>query len=348
MKVMHLLQSSVFSGAENVVCQIMKMFSDNEDIEMIYVSTDGPVRTNIESQGYTYVGLDKISYKQVRKIINHYHPDIIHAHDITASILAALCSIGTNIRIISHVHVNNDDMTRFNMKTLLYYLSSFKYKHIFWVSKSCYESYFYRKRLKFKSEVLCNVMDKDDIINKAKEHELNPIYDILYVGRIVYQKNPERLMSILKKILDVKPDCKIGVVGAGDMFDQTINYAKDLGIDNHIDFLGYQSNPLKYLYRSKVMIMTSRYEGLPMTVLEALALGIPIVSTPVDGLKEVIENGKEGFLSNDDNELVEKILLIINDSHLRSILSKNAKNKFANICDLKEYKKRIKHAYCHE
>ena len=239
-------------------------------------------------------------------------------------------------------------MTRFNMKTLLYYLSSFKYKHIFWVSKSCYESYFYRKRLKFKSEVLCNVMDKDDIINKAKEHELNPIYDILYVGRIVYQKNPERLMSILKKILDVKPDCKIGVVGAGDMFDQTINYAKDLGIDNHIDFLGYQSNPLKYLYRSKVMIMTSRYEGLPMTVLEALALGIPIVSTPVDGLKEVIENGKEGFLSNDDNELVEKILLIINDSHLRSILSKNAKNKFANICDLKEYKKRIKHAYCHE
>ena len=348
MKVMHLLQSSVFSGAENVVCQIMKMFADDEDIEMIYVSTDGPVRTHIESQGYSYIGLNKISYKQVREIIHQYNPDIIHAHDITASILAAICTIGTNIRIISHVHVNNDDMAHLNMKTLLYYLSSFKYKHIFWVSKSCHESYFYRNRLINKSEVLCNVMDKDDIINKGKVNELEVLYDIIYVGRLVYQKHPERLMTIFRQILDVKPDCKIGVVGSGDMFEQTIQYAKDLGIDRYVDFLGYQSNPLKFLYSSKVMIMTSRYEGLPMTVLEALALGVPIVSTPVDGLMEVIESGKEGFLSNDDYELVEKLLLIINDDNLRTRLSINAINKFDSICNLKEYKKSIKHAYCGE
>lgn len=118
-----------------------------------------------------------------------------------------------------------------------------------------------------------------------------------------------------------------------------------MGLMNNVEFLGYQSNPLNYLVNSKVMIMTSRYEGLPMTVLESLALGVPVVSTPVDGLLDVIENDINGYLSNDDNVIVQRVCEIISDNDLRRRLSHNAAQKFDMICDLDKYKSTINIVY---
>lgn len=345
MKILHLLQSSVFSGAENVVCQIMKLFANDKDIQMVYVSPKGPIQESIESKGYTYVGLDCFSFGNIRKIIKEQHPDIVHAHDISASIFACICTIGTNIKVISHVHVNNADMAKLNIKTLLYYLSSFRYKHIFWVSPSCYNYYYFRNKLKRKSTVLCNVMDKSDIVERSQQVHTNKKYDLIYVGRIAYQKHPERLMSVIANVIKELPSVSVGIVGDGAMFEQTKKMATSMGLMNNVEFLGFQSNPLIYLVNSKVMIMTSRYEGLPMTVLESLALGVPVVSTPVDGLLDVIENDVNGYLSNYDNVIVQRVCEIISDNDLRRRLSHNAAQKFDMICDLDKYKSTINIVY---
>ena len=342
---MHLLQSPFFSGAENVVCQIMSLFSSENDVEMIYVSPKGPIKESIESKGFAYIGLDKFTIRHIREVIKEQKPNIIHAHDISASLLACLSSIGLNVQIISHVHVNNANMAKFNIKTLLYYISSFRYKHIFWVSPSCFESYRFRKELAKKSSVLCNVMDKEDILSRASENKNTMSYDIVYVGRLAYQKNPERLLKVLCEVIKKIPDIKIGIVGDGALFAQTKKQAESMGLLNNIEFLGFQSNPLKILSKAKVMVMTSRYEGLPMTVLEALALGIPIVSTPVDGLLNVINNGQNGYLTENDDLFVEKVCSIVTDSSLRESLSLKAKNIFDKICNLQLYKENISAVY---
>ena len=62
--------------------------------------------------------------------------------------------------------------------------------------------------------------------------------------------------------------------------------------------------------------MTSRFEGTPMVAIEAQILGVPIVSTPVDGMKEIVTNGFNGYTSNDNNDFVEKCLLVINNNAL--------------------------------
>ena len=342
-RIIHLLSSSVFSGAENVVCQIISVLKD--DYNFIYSSPDGPIKETLEERGIEYVPIKALSINSIKKIIKTYNPDIIHAHDIKAGIYASLGAIGTGVKLVSHVHVNNDNMSRFNVKTLLFLIASIRFKHIFWVSSSCFDNYYFKRCVQKKSSVLTNVMDKEDIIKRSKIDTNSVGYDIVYVGRLTYQKNPERLLCVFRKIIDMIPDVRIGVVGNGDMYEQTKSMAQNMGLDNNVVFYGFHPYPLGILSKSKVMIMTSRFEGLPMSVLEAMALGVPIVSTPVDGLKDVICSGKEGFLDDDDNKLASYICRLLNDEEYRRELANNAIDKFDKICNLSKYKQSIDEEY---
>ena len=83
--------------------------------------------------------------------------------------------------------------------------------------------------------------------------------------------------------------------------------------------------------------MTSRYEGLPMCSLEAMSLGIPVVSTRTDGLKEIIFSGIDGILDDDDFVLASSINKIVTDTEYQQYLSKNAKSKAQSLMDFNSY-----------
>ena len=87
MKILHLLASNKYSGAENVVCQIIDMFKN--EIEMAYCSPNGPIENTLKDKQITFLPLSKLSKSEIQKIINTYKPDVIHAHDVKASIVAS-------------------------------------------------------------------------------------------------------------------------------------------------------------------------------------------------------------------------------------------------------------------
>ena len=87
MKVLHVLSSNQFSGAENVVCQIIGMF--NTEIEMAYCSPNGPIEATLSHAHIKYFPLEKFNKKLLKKIIELYKPDVIHAHDLKASIICS-------------------------------------------------------------------------------------------------------------------------------------------------------------------------------------------------------------------------------------------------------------------
>ena len=91
--------------------------------------------------------------------------------------------------------------------------------------------------------------------------------------------------------------------------------------------------------------MTSRWEGTPMCAIEAMILGIPIVSTPTDGLVDLVENGITGILSNDDNKLAESIIEIISNDTMREKISYAAQKTGNNLMDLVKYKNKIEQQY---
>jgi glycosyltransferase involved in cell wall biosynthesis len=99
------------------------------------------------------------------------------------------------------------------------------------------------------------------------------------------------------------------------------------------------------IHDSKAMILTSRWEGTPMCALEAMALGTPVVSTPSDGMTDLLDDGINGYLTDDDAQMAEKLLKIMNDPEHRAYLGENAKNKFAKINDAPRYKQVIADCY---
>ncbi len=342
MKVMHVLNSRIYSGAEKVVCQIIKAFRG--EVEMVYCSPDSDiVRKMLEEQDVTFLPMESMRVSNLKKVIEAQKPDLIHAHDMRASFFSALCC--GNIPLVSHIHNNAYDARGLSPKTIAYLLAGFKARHILWVSNSSYEGYAFHKLFAKKSSVLYNIIDTEQIFEKKETDSNTYAYDMIYVGRLTYQKDPQRLMRLCARMKEGKPDLNVAIVGTGELEAEVKGLCKELNIEENVHFLGFQSNPIKMVHDSKAMILTSRWEGTPMCALEAMALGTPVVSTPSDGMKDLIDDGINGYLTDDDAVMADKLLKIMNDPDHRRELSENTRKKFAEINDAPKYKEAIAACY---
>lgn len=337
-KVLHLLQSTQFSGAENMVFEIFDLFK-SENLEMAYCSRSGKIDKLLKEQKIKFYPIKKMNIRELSRVIKEYKPDIIHAHDMTASVLASLTIAGNKkVELISHVHGNHENSRKLNLKTLSFLLASIRMKKILWVSDSAYHDYYFKEKLASKSSIFPNVLNKNTINNKLKKDQSEYFYDIVYVGRLEYPKNPERLINVINAIVMKKPDTKVAIIGNGELYSKVKELIKSLKIEDNIDMLGFVNNPIKIMKDSKLMLMTSRYEGTPMCALEAMAVGVPIVSTPTDGLLELVIDGKTGYLADQNAKIVEKVLSILENEELHNVLSCGALNRFDKLNNTEDYK----------
>ena len=342
MKVMHVLNSRIYSGAEKVVCQIIKSFRD--EVEMVYCSPDSDiVRQMLAEQDVTFLPMKEMSTAELKRVIDEQKPDLIHAHDMRASFFSALCC--GKIPLISHIHNNAYDARGLSPKTVAYLLAGFKAKHILWVSNSSYEGYAFHKLFAKKSSVLYNIIDTEAIFDKKAQDGNTYDYDMIYVGRLTFQKDPQRLMRLCARLKERKSNLKVAIVGTGELEEELKALCAELNIQENVLFLGFQSNPIKMVHDSKAMILTSRWEGTPMCALEAMALGTPVVSTPSDGMTDLLDDGVNGYLTDDDGVMAERLLKIFADPAHRKDLGENAKKKFARINDAPQYKQAILDCY---
>ena len=342
MKVMHVLNSRIYSGAEKVVCQIIHMFAD--EAEMVYCSPESEIVDKmLAEQGVTYLKVDSLTPANLKRVIDQQKPDLIHAHDMRASFVAALCC--GNIPVVSHIHNNAFDSRGLSLKSVAYLLAGMKARHILWVSRSAYEGYFFHKLFSKKSSVLINIIDLKQVWEKRDQDKNEYKYDMIFIGRLTYPKNPQRLMQVCALAKQKKPDIRLAVVGTGELDDETKVLCAELGVEGNVEFLGFQSNPMKMLHDSKSMILTSRWEGTPMCALEAMALGVPVVSTPTDGLVDLLEDGVTGFLCENDQDLADRIVTLATDDALRQKMSAAAASEAKKINDIQQYKQAIARLY---
>ena len=382
-KVLHILSSHVYSGAENVVYQIVNMFRDDPEYEMLYCSPDGPIREALKARQVPFRPVAKVGYPELKQVIREYQPDIIHAHDVKAGIVAA--ATAGKIPVISHIHACFDTMTRVSVKSLSYLAVSWKFKKIFWVSDSSLKRYAFSKVVQGKSQVLYNVIDKQRLTDQIQADQETYDYDVVFLGRFTDQKNPERLVRILtsvqKKMKEAAEEewraeerraeeqraeeqdeekqrkekqpvirkkqrkLQAAMIGTGELYDQVKQIVETRGLSQVILLPGYMSNPYKALKSAKVFLMASRYEGTPMSVLEAMALGVPVVSTPVDGIADVVEPGVNGYLEEEDDALTEKIIFLLNNPEKQKEMSAAASRHFDEICNLEHYKEILNQTY---
>ena len=151
-------------------------------------------------------------------------------------------------------------------------------------------------------------------------HEKNaPV--VLGVGRLVPQKDFACLLRAMAILLRAQP-AKLILIGDGPLREELASLATRLGIESHVRFVGSLRNPYPWMKRADVLAASSRFEGLPLVLLEALALGVPVVSTDCDsGPAEILDNGRFGRLVSvgDENLLAAGLAEALNDGSSRAL-----------------------------
>jgi len=202
-----------------------------------------------------------------------------------------------------------------------------------------------------KIKVIYNPVDINRIERLSKE-PLNPEFQELFtfpvvinVARLEEQKGQEYLIRSFVRIKKEIPLTKLVILGEGHLEHKLRDLAKGLGLEQDVVFLGWQKNPFKFLAYSKVFVLSSLWEGFPNTLLEAMALGLPVISTDCpSGPNEIIKHGENGLLVpvKDETALVNAMINILKDSGLAQRLGENAKeraNDFNQEKIIEEYNK---------
>ncbi|SDW11329.1 glycosyltransferase [Flavobacterium degerlachei] len=177
-----------------------------------------------------------------------------------------------------------------------------------------------------------------------------PDYYICTVGRPSYQKNIEQMVRVMN---EVNKEVKIHLVvmGVGPVSDQlesVKSLIQELDMENEVTLLSWteRTDVFNIIDQSKLYISTARYEGLPYAVIESLALSKPCVVTNCDGNRDLIKDGFNGFVINEDViQFKEKILELLGDEKLLERMSKKSQQVFAENFSIKSNIKQLEAIY---
>lgn len=154
---------------------------------------------------------------------------------------------------------------------------------------------------------------------RAKQGFSNEDVLLVCVARFAPQKNHDLLISAFAKGPASDPRAHLVLAGQGVLQAQLQVRVNQLGLTNRVHFLGLRTDIPDVLGASDIFVLSSNYEGNPLSVIEAMAAGLPIVSTAAGGVPELLQNGKEGFIVQPGNAdgLSEAMVTLLNDSNLR-------------------------------
>lgn len=341
-KVLHLLQSDRYSGAENVVCQIIEMFEKSNEYDMVYCSKDGTIRETLKSRNIAFISMKKLCFHEVKRIIKEQEPDIIHAHDFRASVYASLCA--GSIPVISHLHNNSPWLKKQSIYSVVYAISCKKYPKILTVSSSVFDEFIYSNKFLGKHLVVGNPINVSSIKLKAKEKKSKIAPSIVYCGRLVIQKNPEMFIDIIAPVMKKLKNTTAVMIGEGELRSSIEKKIREYDLSDRIELLGFVNNPYPIIGESKVMIMPSRWEGFGLVAVEALSLGVPVICSNVGGLPGIVDD-RCGKICDTIDEYQHELKVLLSNDKYQSTKAKNALKKADELDNTKVYFETLKGIY---
>ena len=266
------------------------------------------------------------SFLEIIKIYKKIKPDLIFSIQTHASVLTLIINkifFRNKLKIICCERISRKRYESYLKGKIIIILAKIFYKYSKLVicnskelsreykniSKNLKVIHIYNPTLKYNF----NLLSKKFIV-KTKPFFLKKKPIIISLGRLDYNKNNLMLLKAYNEIKH-KIDCDIVLMGDGEKKNSLINYAKKNNFERNLFIYNFQKNPYPYLLRSDIFILSSRTEGLPNVLIEALVLKKFIISTKCPtGPKEILLNGKAGLLVNVDDhiDLSNKIKIYFN------------------------------------
>ncbi|MCJ7537459.1 MAG: glycosyltransferase, partial [Anaerolineales bacterium] len=144
--------------------------------------------------------------------------------------------------------------------------------------------------------------------------EFQPL--VMQVGRLSYQKNPLNFLKGASLVIKEIPDVQFLLIGDGPLKEDVEDFIQELDINKNVQCLGWQENASELIAIADVITLTSRWEGLPYVLLEAMAWSRPVVATAVNGCHEIVEQGVSGYLvpNNDVKSWANSVIKLLADA----------------------------------
>ncbi|MDT3435568.1 glycosyltransferase family 4 protein [Haloarcula sp. 1CSR25-25] len=267
--------------------------------------------------------------REFRRVLREFQPDIVHAHNrfFYTSVVAALYSIRADYKLVTTFHLSDIGMISglggAAAKTFEQTISRFvisRSEQVICVSASA-ESIAQSLGAK-RTAVVRNTVDVDEFSPNPKNGK-----SLLYIGRFVHNNGIQDLLTALPSILDSHPDAEVHLVGSGPLGEEVQKTIHSSGLSDSVTIYDYVDDISEMYDRASVFCRPSYSEGLPLTMLEAMASGIPPVVTAIAGVPEVVTDHETGVLLEPDNpdEVAQAVIELFDDAELRVRLAKNAR-----------------------
>lgn len=316
MKIMQVIPAFRLAGAE-VMCENLCIALKNAGETVIAVSLYSEktaITVRLEKAGVHIEYLNKkpgfdasIIFKLV-SLFKRERPDVVHTHIYASKyglIAAVLAGIEKKVHTVHSVAQKEQGNLGKKVNSFMY-----KYFNVVPVAlsqevrKSISDVY----RLQEDSvPTVFNGIDLSKCITKTN-YKVNEIFTILHIGRFMKVKNHETLIRAFATFVKKHPCSKLQLLGEGEMFDEMQNLAKTLDVADKVEFLGLQSNVYPFLHKADIFCLPSEYEGVPMTLIEAMGTALPIIAGNVGGIPDMLTNGESALLIEPEIHAVEKAM----------------------------------------
>ena len=237
------------------------------------------------------------------QLIRRFRPDLIHAHNLffrTTEVAALLRTI-FRVPLVTTMHLARLEhgsgtlraLTRVYEATLGRFIVQ-RSDHIIAVSQAVAE---HARRLgKGDDAVSVIPYGIDTNLFHPDGHRQEMGRTVLFVGRLVPNKGPQTLLQAVPEVLVHHPSARFWLVGDGPLRASLQKQSRHLGVEAALDFLGIRHDVPQLMRQAALFVRPSSLEGLPITVLEAMASGLPVVATPVGGTPELVKDQVNGYL----------------------------------------------------
>ncbi len=275
-------------------------------------------------------------------LLNQVKPDIVHTH-LAACLYTAPWILFHPVMMIHTIHTIPQYEGIIYRRIILFFLFQMNKAVPIALSqknKTMISRYFRISEQKI--EIIHNPVE----INKFQLGKRNTLDQkkirFINVGRLTKQKNQKFLLNVFKKLHDQFPDVSLLVVGEGPERENLEKFVSQSNLDADVVFTGNVENIEDYLTTADIFVLTSICEGLPLSMIEAMASGLPIIASDVGGISDIVKENGILVPSNDEKALWNAMTLLISNSIEREKMGMNSKtisNRFDISVIIKEYEK---------
>jgi len=337
--VVHIIDRLPPDGAERLMVDILKNRSKNFKFTVLCLVEGGALESELEQINVPVVIFNKSSkydltilIKLISWMLNN-KPSVVHTHLFTADTWGRLAATMARVPcIITTVHSTNS--WKGAIHRLVDKALSFVTDRI--VACSDEVANVLKKEFKISKDriaILSNGIDfrRFDTLNLTTINEIDllapDIVKIVVIGRLHPAKGHLDLIRAIAKLKTVTTKFHVFLVGEGELKDEIITKCTENNISNFITLMGQRTDIPEILAKTDIFVMPSHWEGLPMALLEAMAMSMPVIASRVGGIPDVIKDGFNGLLidKSDDAELANKIAQLLADERMRIKLGVEAK-----------------------